>query len=334
MEIWQRIERSIQKRFRKELWTPFITAIKQYGLIAEGDRIAVCISGGKDSMLMAKLMQMLERISDVPFEVRYLCMDPGYKADHRRQIEENAKKMNIPIEIFQNRLFEVAEKEGEGSPCYLCARMRRGALYARAREAGCNKIALGHHMNDVIETTVMAMFYASQLQGMMPKIRSRNFEGMELIRPLYRIREADINGWKRYNDLTFLNCACRFTESIEKSANGIGKSKRKEIKELIREMQKTNPDIEKSLFNSIHAVSIDTFPGWKIGTEKHPFQEWYDAGGAKAAFAADGPNRENRRGTGSGQKSQILIEDIEERIAGGDGQHRVRRPDGDESEEI
>ena len=275
LETWQRIERSIQKRFRKELWTPFITAVKQYELISEGDRIAVCISGGKDSMAMAKLMQELQRISNVKFELVFLCMDPGYSEANRRKIIENAELMRIPIRVFHNRLFEVAEKQGGESPCYLCARMRRGALYARAQEAGCNKIALGHHMNDVIETTVMAMFYASQLQGMMPKVRSQHFEGMELIRPLYRIREDDIISWARYNGLNFLQCACSFTESIEKSANGIGQSKRKEIKEMIREAKKTNPDIEKSLFNSIHAVSIDTFPGWKVGKEKHSFLENY-----------------------------------------------------------
>ena len=279
LEEWQRIERSIQKRFRKELWTPFITAVKKYELIQAGDRIAVCISGGKDSMLLAKLMQMLQRYSEVPFETVYLAMDPGYSEANVAQIRENAERMNIPLTMFHNRLFEIADKNGGQSPCYLCARMRRGALYARAQEMGCNKIALGHHMNDVIETTVMAMFYASQLQGMMPKLKSRNFEGMELIRPLYRVREEDILRWKRYNGLSFLACACRFTESIARSANGIGESKRKEIKELIRSLKTTNPDIEISLFNSIHAVSIDTFPGWKIGTEEHTFLEKYQNGG-------------------------------------------------------
>ena len=279
LEEWQRIERSIQKRFRKELWTPFITAVKKYELIQAGDRIAVCISGGKDSMLLAKLMQMLQRYSEVPFETVYLAMDPGYSEANVAQILENAERMNIPLTMFHNRLFEIADKNGGQSPCYLCARMRRGALYARAQEMGCNKIALGHHMNDVIETTVMAMFYASQLQGMMPKLKSRNFEGMELIRPLYRVREEDILRWKRYNGLSFLACACRFTESIARSANGIGESKRKEIKELIRSLKTTNPDIEISLFNSIHAVSIDTFPGWKIGTEEHTFLEKYQNGG-------------------------------------------------------
>ena len=275
LEEWQRIERSIQKRFRKELWTPFITAVKKYELIQAGDRIAVCISGGKDSMLLAKLMQMLQRYSEVPFETVYLAMDPGYSEANVAQIRENAERMNIPLTMFHNRLFEIADKNGGQSPCYLCARMRRGALYARAQEMGCNKIALGHHMNDVIETTVMAMFYASQLQGMMPKLKSRNFEGMELIRPLYRVREEDILRWKRYNGLSFLACACRFTESIARSANGIGESKRKEIKELIRSLKTTNPDIEISLFNSIHAVSIDTFPGWKIGADEHSFLENY-----------------------------------------------------------
>ena len=274
-EEWQRVERSIQKRFRKELWTPFLTAVRRYELIQAGDRIAVCISGGKDSMLLAKLTQMLQRYSEVPFEAVYLSMDPGYSEENLQRIRENAERLQIPLTMFHNRLFEAADKAGGESPCYLCAKMRRGALYARAQELGCNKIALGHHMNDVIETTVMAMFYASQLQGMMSKLHSRNFEGMELIRPLYRVREEDIISWARYNGLSFLACACRFTESIGKSANGIGQSKRKEIKELIRTLKKTNPDIEKSLFNSVHAVSIDTFPGFKIGTEEHSFLEQY-----------------------------------------------------------
>ncbi len=329
-EEWQRIERSIQKRFRKELWTPFITAVKRYELIQAGDRIAVCISGGKDSMLLAKLTQMLQRISDVPVELVFLAMDPGYSEQNLVRIQENARRLNIPLTMFHNRLFEIADKNAEQSPCYLCARMRRGALYAKAQALGCNKIALGHHMNDVIETTVMAMFYASQLQGMMPKLRSQNFEGMELIRPLYRVREEDILAWKRYNELTFLACACKFTESVSRSANGIGESKRKEIKELIRTLRQTNPDIEKSLFNCIHAVSIDTFPGYKIGTEAHSFLENY---GQKRPNP-DGRQAETPPAPGSCQKTEILIEDVEEHVAGTDGKQRVGPADGHIIKEI
>ncbi len=302
LEEWELIERSIHKRFRKELWTPFMTAIQQYDLIQEGDRIAVCVSGGKDSMLLAKMMQMLQRISRIPFEACFLAMNPGYSERNMEQILANGERLHIPLTVFQNRLFEIADKHGDHSPCYLCAKMRRGALYAKAQEMGCNKIALGHHMNDAIETTVMAMFYASQLQGMMPKLHSRNFPGMELIRPLYRIHEDDIISWKKYNHLTFLSCACRFTESIENSANGTGTSKRKEIKELIRHLRNTNPDIEKSLFNSLHAVSADTFPGIKIGTESHSFLERYGR---------------------LPEKSKIFVEDIEKHVSGADGQDTV-----------
>ena len=271
LEPWQQVERSIYKRFRKELWTPLITAIRQYGLIQAGDHIAACVSGGKDSMLMAKLLQMLQRISDVPFDLTCLVMDPGYAPENRKKIEENAALLRLPITVFSNRIFEVAASS-EQSPCYLCARMRRGALYAKAQSLGCNKIALGHHMNDVIETTVMAMFYASQLQGMMPKIHSQHFDGMELIRPLYRVNEKDIIAWARYNHLSFLQCACRLTEQAEQDT---GVSKREEIKLLLKELKKGNPDIEKSIFNSLHAVSIDTFPGLKDHGEFHSFQERY-----------------------------------------------------------
>jgi len=271
----QLIERSIQKKYRKELWTPFILAVKRYELIKAGDRIAVCISGGKDSMLLAKLVQLLGRHSDVPFEARYLVMDPGYSPVNRRKIEENAALLEIPVEIFETDIFGVANSV-EKNPCYLCARMRRGHLYSRARQLGCNKIALGHHFNDVIETTVMAMFYGAQLQGMMPKLHSTNFEGMELIRPLYCVHEEDIIAWKRYNDLEFLQCACRFTESSALSGDGVGESKRQEIKQLLKTLRRDNPDIEKSVFNAIHAVSLDTFPGWKSKGEEHSFLEWYD----------------------------------------------------------
>jgi tRNA(Ile)-lysidine synthase TilS/MesJ len=271
----QLIERSIQKKYRKELWTPFILAVKRYALIQEGDRVAVCVSGGKDSMLLAKLMQLLQRYSDVPFEVKFLAMDPGYAPANRCRIEENARLLGIPLTIFETDVFDVANA-AEKNPCYLCARMRRGHLYSNARALGCNKIALGHHFNDVIETTVMAMLYGAQLQGMMPKLHSTNFEGMELIRPLYCVHEEDIIAWRRYNRLEFLQCACRFTEAISESGDGVGASKRQEVKQLLKALRRENPDVEKSVFNAIHAVSLDTFPGWKTRGEEHSFLEWYD----------------------------------------------------------
>ena len=262
----QLIERSIQKKYRKELWTPFVTAVKRYQLIQPGDRIAVCISGGKDSMLLAKLMQQLKRVTEIPFEVEYLVMDPGYMPENRRRIEENAALLRIPVRIFESNVFQVANG-AEKNPCYLCARMRRGFLYDQARALGCNKIALGHHFNDVIETTVMAMFYGAQLQGMMPKLHSANFPGMELIRPLYCVHEDDIIAWRNYNGLEFLQCACKFTEH---AAQEIHASKRLEVKRLLRDLRRNNPDIEKCVFNSIHAVNLDTF-----GVE-HSFLERYD----------------------------------------------------------
>ena len=271
----QLIERSIQKKYRKELWTPFILAVKRYALIREGARVAVCVSGGKDSMLLAKLMQLLQRYSDVPFEVKFLAMDPGYAPANRCRIEENARLLGIPLTIFETDVFDVANA-AEKNPCYLCARMRRGHLYSNARALGCNKIALGHHFNDVIETTVMAMLYGAQLQGMMPKLHSTNFEGMELIRPLYCVHEEDIIAWRRYNRLEFLQCACRFTEAISESGDGVGASKRQEVKQLLKALRRDNPDVEKSVFNAIHAVSLDTFPGWKTRGEEHSFLEWYD----------------------------------------------------------
>lgn len=268
----QLVEKSIQKKFHKELWTPFVKAIKRYELINEGDRVAVCISGGKDSMLMAKLVQMLHRHSDVPFDVRYLVMDPGYNERNRKKIESNAELLHIPVTVFETDIFAVANSTDK-SPCYLCARMRRGYLYAKAKELGCNKIALGHHLNDVIETTVMAMFYSSQLQGMLPKLHSTNFEGMELIRPLYCVREEDILAWRTYNDLEFIQCACRFTENCSNCGDGTGASKRQEIKMLIKRLKRDNPEIERSIFNSIHAVNIRTFPGYKADGIAHSYLE-------------------------------------------------------------
>ena len=209
----QEIERSINKRFRKGIWTKFILALKRYNLVQEGDKIAVCVSGGKDSMLLAKLMQMLKRISDVNFDLIFLCMDPGYNRANRKQIEDNAKLLEIPLDIFETQIFDSVANI-EKSPCYLCARMRRGYLYSEAQKHGCNKIALAHHFNDVIETTLMGMLYGAQIQAMPPKLRSTNFAGMELIRPLYCVSEDDILAWKKYNNLTFLQCACRFTEKL------------------------------------------------------------------------------------------------------------------------
>ena len=271
----QLIERSINKKFRKELWTPFVAAIKRYELIQAGDRIAVCISGGKDSMLMAKLMQELQRHSDVPFELVFLVMDPGYNEINRRKIESNAALLGVPITVFETDVFAIANS-AEENPCYLCARMRRGHLYSKAQALGCNKIALGHHRNDVIETVVMSMFYGSQLQSMPPKLHSANFEGMELIRPMYCIREEDILAWKRYNELEFIQCACRFTENCTMCDNGGGGSKRQEIKTLLRRLSRDNPDLETSIFNSVHAVCLDTMAGYKSKGVKHSFLERYD----------------------------------------------------------
>ena len=274
LERWQLIERSIIKKYHKQLWTPFIAAMKRYELVQPGDKVAVCISGGKDSMLLAKLLQQLQKHSDVPFRLEFLVMDPGYAPANRQRIEENLELLRIPAEIFESDIFAAADNT-EKNPCYLCARMRRGALYAEAQRRGCNKIALGHHRNDVIETTVMAMFYGAQLQGMMPKLHSLNFPGMELIRPMYCIREDDIIAWARYNDLDFIRCACRFTERTA-GQDKESQSKRREIKNLIRELSKTNPDLENSIFHSLHAVNLDTFPEYKTGGAYHSFLETYD----------------------------------------------------------
>ena len=270
----RQVEHGLITTYRKRLWTPFMHAVQQYHLIDSGDRIAVCISGGKDSMLLAKLMQELQRHSKYPFELVYLVMDPGYSEVNRRQIEENARRLDLPVQIFDSDIFSVANRQ-EKNPCYLCARMRRGHLYSRARELGCNKIALGHHFNDVIETTVMGMFWGAQLQAMLPRLRSKNFPGMELIRPLYLIHEDDIIAWRNSNGLVFLQCACRFTEE-NSGLNDRESSKRKEVKELLRTLKHTSPDIEKSIFSSLHAVSIDTFPGWKSGGTAHSFLERLD----------------------------------------------------------
>ena len=275
LEPYQLIERSIQKKFHKVLWTPFITAIKQYELIAPGDRIAVCISGGKDSMLMAKLLQLLQRHSDVPFEVIDLVMDPGYNAVNRQKIESNAALLHIPVTIFETNIFDVTSGI-EQSPCYLCARMRRGYLYRYAQELGCNKIALGHHYDDVIETILMGMLYGAQVQTMMPKLHSTNFPGMELIRPLYLIREDDIKAWRDANELHFIQCACHFTDTCTTCSNQETRSKRQEIKDLIRTLKQRNPDVEAHIFRSVENVNLDTVIGWKTGGKKYSFLDRYD----------------------------------------------------------
>lgn len=273
-DVYLDIEQSIRKKFKKSIWCKFTKAVREYELVKEGDKIAVCISGGKDSMLMAKLFQELQRHNRFPFEVTFLVMDPGYSKENRQIIENNAKKLHIPLTIFESDIFE-AVLHVEKSPCYLCARMRRGHLYAKAKELGCNKIALGHHYDDVIETILMGMLYGAQVQTMMPKLHSTNFEGMELIRPLYLVREDDIKKWRDYNDLHFLQCACKFTEtcSIE---GGDSSSKRMEIKHLIRDLKKTNPFVEGNIFKSVENVNLSTVIAYKQDGVKHHFLESYD----------------------------------------------------------
>ena len=268
------IERSINKKFHKEIWSRFTAALNDYNLVEEGDKIAVCISGGKDSMLMAKLFQELKRHNKFPFEVVFLVMDPGYSPENREIIEKNAKLLNIPITVFESNIFE-SVLHIEKSPCYLCARMRRGYLYNKAKELGCNNIALGHHYDDVIETVLMGMLYGGQVQTMMPKLHSTNFEGMELIRPMYLIREDDIKRWRDYNDLHFIQCACKFTDTCT-SCNPDNASKRQEIKNMIREMKKVNPQVESNIFRSVENVNIDTVIAYKKDGVKHNFLESYN----------------------------------------------------------
>ena len=274
-DIKNQVEQSIRKKFRKTIWSPFTKAVKQYELVKEGDKVAVCISGGKDSMLMAKLFQELKLHNKFPFEVEFLVMDPGYSPDNRHVIEENARKLGIPVHIFESDIFD-AVYTIEKSPCYLCARMRRGYLYSYAKELGCNKIALGHHYDDVIETILMGMLYGAQVQTMMPKLHSTNFEGMELIRPLYLVREDDIKAWRDYNHLHFIQCACKFTDTCTTCNNEENRSKRVEIKELIREMKKKNPFVEGNIFKSVENVNLDTVVAYKSKGEKHNFLDTYD----------------------------------------------------------
>ncbi len=271
----KRVEESIQKKFHKKLFSPFAKACKSYKLIEEGDRIAVCISGGKDSMLMAKLFQEIKRHRQVEFELAFLVMDPGYNSENRALIESNAKTLGIPITIFESTIFDTVDNVDK-SPCYLCARMRRGYLYSKAKELGCNKIALGHHYDDVIETILMGMIHGAQIQTMMPKLHSTNFEGMELIRPLYLVREADICAWRDYNDLHFLQCACHFTDTCTTChEDGTTSSKRLETKKLIAELKKTNPFIESNIFKSVENVNLDTVIEYKKDGVRHNFLDEY-----------------------------------------------------------
>ncbi|MCI6824429.1 MAG: ATPase [Ruminococcus bromii] len=269
------VEKSIRKKFSKTIWSRFTAAVVEYELVKPNDKIAVCISGGKDSMLMAKLFQELKRHNKFPFELVYLVMDPGYSPVNRSVIESNARKLNIPITVFETNIFESVYNV-QKYPCYLCARMRRGYLYKQAKLLGCNKIALGHHYDDVIETILMGMLYGGQVQTMMPKLHSTNYEGMELIRPLYLVRENEIKCWRDYNNLNFIQCACRFTDTCTTCNNGNTGSKRQEIKQLIANLKKINPQIESNIFHSVENVNLETIISYKRGEEKHSFLDDYD----------------------------------------------------------
>jgi len=278
MERYQEIERSIITKFRKPLWKRFINGVNDYKLIQEGDKIAVCISGGKDSMLLAKLMQEVQRHGNIPFELVFLVMDPGYNEFNKQTILDNAKLLDIPITMFESQIFDIVAGIDE-SPCYLCARMRRGYLYKHAQELGCNKIALGHHFDDVIETILMGMLYAGQIQTMMPKLHSTNHPGMQLIRPMYLVKEADILAWKQYNGLQFIQCACRLTENCTLSDNEGGGSKRQEMKALIKKFRQTNPYIDLNIFRSVHDVNLSTIIGYHDKEREYQFLEDYDTKG-------------------------------------------------------
>ena len=261
MEKYKDIERTIIKKYRKEIWSKFVKAVQDYELINENDNIMVCISGGKDSFLLAKCVQELERHGKVKFKARYVVMDPGYNQYNRDFILDNAKTLNVPIEIYESDIFDVVANIDSKSPCYMCARMRRGYLYNKAQELGCNKIALGHHFDDVIETTLLSMIYGSEIKTMMPKLHSDNYEGIELIRPLYLVKEEAIIAWKKFNELTFINCACRFTEGC--SLINDGTSKRKEMKELIKNLRKVNKNADYNIFKSLDNVNLNCVLGTK-----------------------------------------------------------------------
>lgn len=274
MEKYKEIERSIIKKYRKEIWSKFVKAIQEYELINENDNIMVCISGGKDSFLLAKCIQELQRHGKIKFNAHYVVMDPGYNDYNRDFILDNAKILEVPIELFESDIFDVVANTDFKSPCYLCARMRRGYLYKEAKRLGCNKIALGHHLDDVIETTLLSMFYGAEVKTMPPKLHSENYKGIELIRPLYFIKEKDIISWKNSNELTFINCACRFTEGC--SLINDGTSKRKEIKELIKKLKEKNPNIDYNIFKSTSNVNLDTLVGYRKDGIYHSFLEDYN----------------------------------------------------------
>ena len=273
MERYREIEKSIIKKYRKEIWSKFIKAIKDYKLIEENDKVMVCISGGKDSFLLAKCIQELIRHGMVPFEAKYVVMNPGYKEENLNKIVNNAKEMNIPIEIFDTDIFAVSNKLNPENPCYMCARMRRGHLYNKAQELGCNKIALGHHFNDVIETSMLSLLYGAEIKTMMPKLHSDNFEGIDLIRPLYLVKEAAIISWKNYNGLEFLNCACKFTEKASKDESF---SKRKEIKQLISDLKQINPDVDHNIFKALDNVNLNCVLGYHKDDKNYSFLDNYD----------------------------------------------------------
>ncbi len=274
MERYKEIERSIIKKYRKEIWAKFVKAVKDYKLINENDRVMVCISGGKDSFLLAKCVQELQKHGGIPFEACYVCMNPGYNEANKIKIFENAKILNINLEMFDSDIFEVANSLNEKSPCYMCARMRRGHLYNKAKELGCNKIALGHHFDDVIETTLLSMFYGSEVKTMLPKLHSENFENIELIRPLYLVKENSILAWAKYNNLEFINCACKFTERVSLSDEPV--SKRKEMKELIKYLRELNPDIDYNIFKSLDNINLNCVLGIKKNGIYKSFMDEYD----------------------------------------------------------
>lgn len=273
MEKYKEVERSIIKKYRKDIWSKFVKAVKDYRLINEGDKIMVCISGGKDSFLLAKCIEELEKHGDVSFQAKYVCMNPGYSKKHLQRIKDNAKLLNIDLEIFNSDIFDVANMLNEKSPCYMCARMRRGYLYSKAEELGCNKIALGHHFDDVIETTLLSMFYGSEVKTMLPKLHSDNFKGLELIRPLYLVKEAHILAWVKYNGLEFINCACKFTEKLDSDAS---LSKRREMKRVIKYLRELNPDIDYNIFKSLDNVNLNCVLGTRFNGEHKSFMEDYD----------------------------------------------------------
>ena len=274
MEKYKEIERSIITTYRKEIWSKFVKAVSDYKLIQENDNVMVCISGGKDSFLLAKCIQELQRHGNVKFNAHYVVMDPGYNEYNRNFILDNAKILNIPLEMFESDIFDVVANVDSKSPCYLCARMRRGYLYNHAKELGCNKIALGHHFDDVIETTLLSMFYGAEIKTMMPKLHSDNYEGIDLIRPLYLVKEASIITWKNYNELTFINCACRFTEGC--SLINDGTSKRKEMKELIKNLRKINPSVDANIFKAMDNVNMNCVLSWHKDGVNHSFLDDYD----------------------------------------------------------